>query len=201
VLRVPLIIRIPSISPKRVASVVRLTDVMPTVLDLLGAPAPTMDGMSLRDLLTGSRRDLDLEAYSESEYPRRLGWSALRALRAGRFKLIDAPRPELYDLDRDPFEQRNVYDERRATAAAMTSRLHALARPHSASGVESYRNAAVPSVGLSDELAALGYVGSRMLPALTASTDLPDPKDCIGLYGPPQTWKESTAAPTSVRCQ
>jgi choline-sulfatase len=190
VLRVPLIIRMPSISPKRVASVVRLTDVMPTVLDLLGAPAPTMDGMSLRDLLTGSRGDLDLEAYSESEYPRRLGWSALRALRAGRFKLIDAPRPELYDLDRDPFEQRNVYDERRATAAAMTSRLHALARPHSAAGLESSRRPAVAPDGLDEQLAALGYVGPQTPPVLPASKDLPDPKDCIGLYGPPQGWKE-----------
>jgi len=197
VLRVPLIIRMPSISPKRVASVVRLTDVIPTVLDLLGAPAPTMDGMSLRDLLTGSRRDLDLEAYSESEYPRRLGWSVLRALRAGRFKLIDAPRPELYDLDRDPFEQRNVYDERRATAAAMTSRLHALARPHSATGLESSRRPAVAPAGLAEQLAALGYVGPRTSPALPTSKDLPDPKDCIGLDGPRQAGKESTAAQTS----
>jgi choline-sulfatase len=202
VLRVPLIIRIPSISPKRVASVVRLTDVMPTVLDLLGASAPMMDGISLRDLLTGRHRDLNLEAYSESEYPRRLGWSALRALRDGRFKLIDAPRPELYDLHRDPFEQRNVYDERRATAAAMTRRLHALARPHFTTGLESSRRPAVAvDPGLAEQLAALGYAGPRTPPAVPAVQDLPDPKDCIGLYGPPQAWKESTAATTSGRCQ
>ena len=30
------------------------------------------------------------------------GWSDLRALRSGRYKVIDAPRPELYDIDRDP---------------------------------------------------------------------------------------------------
>ena len=106
VLRVPLIIRTPAVSPRafdkaqarRIGGVVRLTDVMPTVLDLLGIPAPRMDGVSLLDLLTGRRSTLDLEAYAESEYPRRLGWSPLRALRDGRFKLIDAPRPELYDL-------------------------------------------------------------------------------------------------------
>jgi arylsulfatase A-like enzyme len=61
----------------------------------------------------------------------------LRALRDGRFKLIDAPRPELYDLDRDPFEERNLYDERPATAAAMTRRLQVLARSPSATGRES----------------------------------------------------------------
>jgi choline-sulfatase len=180
---------------------VRLTDVMPTVLDLLGAPAPMMDGISLRDLLTGRQRDLDLEAYSESEYPRRLGWSALRALRDGRFKLIDAPRPELYDLDRDPFEQRNVYEERRATAAAMTRRLHTLARPHFTTGLESPRRPAVAPAGLAEQLAALGYVGPRTPPAVPAVQDLPDPKDCIGLYGAPQAWRESTAPTSSDRGQ
>ena len=38
VLRVPLIIRGPGISPRRLADVVRLVDVMPTALDLLGVP-------------------------------------------------------------------------------------------------------------------------------------------------------------------
>jgi arylsulfatase A-like enzyme len=42
----------------------------------------------------------------------RLGWSPLAALREGRFKIIDAPRPELYDLDADPFELRNLIRSR-----------------------------------------------------------------------------------------
>jgi choline-sulfatase len=178
VLRVPLIIRAPAVSPRRVGAVVRLVDVMPTVLDLLGIPAPRADGVSLVELLTGERSTLDLEAYSESEYPRRLGWSPLRALRDGRFKLIDAPRPELYDLDRDPFEERNLYDERPATAAAMTRRLQVLARSPSATGRES------PTALLSNliaELAALGYVGSPAPRTFNVSEPLPDPKDCIGL--------------------
>ena len=33
-------------------------------------------------------------------------------LRDERFKLIDAPRPELYDLDVDPFEAHNLAIER-----------------------------------------------------------------------------------------
>ena len=41
------------------------------------------------------------------------GWSPLRSLRSGRFKFIEAPRRELYDLERDPFEQQNLYQERR----------------------------------------------------------------------------------------
>jgi hypothetical protein len=67
--------------------------------------------------------DLNLEAYAESQYPLRLGWSPLAALREGRFKVIDAPRPELYDLASDPFEERNLYDERRPLGDAMRRRL------------------------------------------------------------------------------
>ena len=98
VLRVPLLIRAPALRPGRIREVVRLTDVMPTILDLLAVPAPTMDGVSLAPRMRGHAGDLDLEAYAESIYPERLGWSSLRALRVGRFKLIDAPRPELYNL-------------------------------------------------------------------------------------------------------
>ena len=201
VLRVPLIIRTPAVSPRRIGGVVRLTDVMPTVLDLLGIPAPRMDGVSLVDLLTGRRSTLDLEAYSESEYPRRLGWSPLRALRDGRFKLIDAPRPELYDLDRDPFEERNVYAERQTTAAAMIQRLQVLARSHSPTGSLSPEKPAVLPSQLTEDLAALGYVGSRPLRAHATSESLPDPKDCIGLYNANQDRDGSIAVRTAPRCK
>lgn len=101
-LRVPLLIRAPydRLAHRRVPAVVRSEDVLPTVLDLLGQPVPPESkGTSLVPLMTGASADLNLDAYSESYYARyHYGWSELRALRAGRFKLIAAPRPELYDL-------------------------------------------------------------------------------------------------------
>ncbi len=39
----------------------------------------------------------------------RWGWAPLRALRADNTKLIEAPRPELYDLQADPKELKNLY--------------------------------------------------------------------------------------------
>jgi Sulfatase len=59
VLRVPLIIRAPGFARARIGSVVRLVDVMPTALDLLGVAAPAVQGVSLRTLMTGERADLD----------------------------------------------------------------------------------------------------------------------------------------------
>jgi choline-sulfatase len=177
VMRVPLIIRAPGIAPRRVGSVVRLTDVMPTVLTLLSIPSPATDGVSLADLLSARRTDLDLEAYSESLYPMRLGWSPLHALRAGRYKIIDAPRPELYDLDRDPFEERNVYGERPDVAAAMTRRVRDLAR-----GETGTRELADVPAELQARLAALGYVSANPRRQTASTESAPDPKDCIGLY-------------------
>jgi arylsulfatase A-like enzyme len=178
VVRVPLIVRAPGLQPFRVGEVVRLTDVMPTILDLLRVPSPPVDGVSLVDLMAGRRSDLNLEAYSESLYPERLGWSALRALRSGQFKLIDAPRPELYDLQQDPFEEKNIYDTR--LAATIAARLAAVATGHGAAGTADRRANAAPE--LQARLGALGYVSSAVKRDPSAPTSLPDPKDCIGHY-------------------
>ena len=39
-----------------------------------------------------------------------LGWSPLRAVRTARWKYVEAPRAELYDLHSDPSETRNLID-------------------------------------------------------------------------------------------
>ena len=51
----------------------------------------------------------EVYAYGESMAPDlQFGWSALHALRSPRYKFIDAPRPELYDLAADPGETTNI---------------------------------------------------------------------------------------------
>ena len=181
VLRVPLMIRVPGGPTGRVPEVVRLTDVMPTVLELAGVTVPPVDGVSLVDLMTGRRRGLELEGYSESLYPRRFGWSALYALRDNRYKFIDAPKPELYDLVRDPFEERNIIEERPGVAAAMKRRLASLTAKGST-------DVAAESVEASAEtrerLAALGYVAAARVGVPSTGT-LPDPKDCLPRTGSP----------------
>lgn len=177
VLRVPLLIRSPGMKPARVGAVVRLTDIMPTVLDLLGMPVVNRDGVSLRGLMDGTERNSELEAYSESMYPERLGWSPLHALRLEQFKLIDAPRPELYDLDRDPFERQNIYDDRRKVADAMTSRIRTILE-----GSRAGNTLSTVSPEVQAQLAALGYVASAVPSKPSDGTGRPDPKDCIGAY-------------------
>jgi arylsulfatase A-like enzyme len=184
VIRVPFIIRTPfaGLRARIVDDVTRSVDVMPTLLDLIGVTAPeSIDGQSLIPLMTGKVRSLDLEAYSESLYPRlRFGWSDLRALRTGRFKVIAAPRPELYDLDRDPFEEHNVFDTEQALGERMIERLREMERAAS----ESAPVRAEIDAETAAKLASLGYVSRPGVSAPTDLSELPDPKDQIGTMNP-----------------
>ena len=180
VIRVPFIVRAPSVRPNRIGEVVRLTDVMPTVLDLLHVPAPPTDGVSLVDLMRGRAHNLGLEAYSESMYPERFGWSSLRAIRDGQYKFIAAPRPELYDLYDDPFEERNIYETRRATAQKLTNRIDLLkASQVTTASTSSMGAKPVTDTAMQASLEALGYLASAPPPATLKGQLLPDPKDCM----------------------
>ncbi len=184
VTHVPLVVRAPftQTGHRRVADPVRSVDVMPTVLDLLGAPPPSgISGVSLVPLMTGAKRELGLDAYSEAMYPlHHYGWSDLRALRSGRYKVIDAPRPELYDVDRDPEETTNLFAERQALGDRMIAQLRTL------EGGFSKTVAALPAADVDPEarerLAALGYVGTFVASASDPRTGRADPKDKIGLF-------------------
>jgi tetratricopeptide (TPR) repeat protein len=180
-MRVPFIVRAPfsSTRGRRVAGVVRTEDLMPTVLDLAGLQPPDgIQGRSLAPLMAGAA-PLELDAYSESLYARNhYGWSELKALRSGRFKYIEATRPELYDIERDPGEQQNLYDERRSLAERMAQELARLA-------VEDPGGAGGPSSvdpETRERLAALGYIGSFTHAPRKAGEKLPDPKDKIDIF-------------------
>ena len=184
VTHVPFMIRAPyeRMLGRKVADPVRSVDVMPTVLDLLGVPTPReVTGASLVPLMTGAAVELALDGYSESMYPlHHYGWSDLRALRAGRYKVIDAPRPELYDIDEDPNEAANLYEQRRALGDSLLAQLRKREQ-----GFEK-TDAPLPAGDVDPEararLAALGYVGSFVASASDSRTGRADPKDKIGVF-------------------
>ena len=64
-IRIPLVIAGPGVPARQVDEVVRIVDVMPTILDAVGVAAPpAVQGASLRPL--GDGRRLDLLAVAES---------------------------------------------------------------------------------------------------------------------------------------
>ena len=160
-LHVPLIMAGPGVAAgKRVRERVGTVDIVPTVLELLGAPARAdVQGRSLvRVWERGDGVDERQGYYSETLSPRiSHGLGELRAWFEGPFKYIHGPRSELYDVRADPAELRNLIDEDPKTAATLRDRLgrfiERTARP---SG-----EAAAPADPENlERLAALGYVSN-----------------------------------------
>lgn len=104
--------------------VVGLTDIRPTVEDLLGVTGSgPVDGESL--LRPGA--DDGRAIYVETEMPLSLaGWSPLRGLRTHSHKYVLAPQRELYDLREDPAESHNIYAAGDPVAGSLESRLSEL---------------------------------------------------------------------------
>ena len=177
---VPLLLKLPEEKEagKVVGGQVQTIDVMPTVLDLLDvAAAPRLDGTSLRHVIFGS--EPPRTALGETDYPLRFGWAPLRSIRLEGIKFIEAPRPELYDLQSDPGETRNRYVPWDATAQKLRKMLSEL-RAKLPSGGE--RPAGAVAVGTVAELRALGYLDAsdeRSSTDVPEPSLLPDPKDKI----------------------
>ncbi len=189
-LHVPLIVRGPGILPRRIGAVTRLVDLMPTVLELFGVAIPEIDGVSLTSFFSRADVDDNLEVYAESLYSQRFGWSGLRSLRADRYKVIEAPRPELYDLHTDPFEERNVFEQKPQVGAAMLERLRAIGGPRGQT--LSHR----PGIdrATAERVGSLGYVGGGSQPARVVSSNNEDPKDHIATFNQMMTLQVQNAA-------
>ncbi|MEM7356961.1 MAG: sulfatase-like hydrolase/transferase, partial [Acidobacteriota bacterium] len=180
-LRVPLIARGPGIVPgSRLEAVAGLVDLYPTLLDLAGVAVPqevALSGRSLASAWRGGEILSEVPVYAETLVPQlKFGWSDLRVLRDGRFKFIQAPRPELYDVVSDPGELDNLVQRERGRAGQMRDALAALLASQQPLATSSAASPDETSPDLLEQLGALGYVGS-----VTASTATPgaDPKDKI----------------------
>jgi tetratricopeptide (TPR) repeat protein len=113
--------------------------------------------------------------YSETEYPRVLGWSPLQALTDGRWMTIRAgASTEVYDLQSDPLEQHDVAAAQASIAAAMSVRAQTLHGTAAASSVRTISSDA------QERLRSLGYVASSAQPA--AGSDAPNPAARIATW-------------------
>jgi arylsulfatase A-like enzyme/Tfp pilus assembly protein PilF len=203
-MHVPLIIRLPESAAARViADPVSLVDLMPTVLGAVGLEVPSqVQGRSLlpqirdardRDDLHGNDLHRDDQAgrdrvlYGETYLPRlHFNWSELRASENTKYHFIDAPRPELYDLAKDPGEVHNLFTEKKAVAEEMRAKLTGMIRDYSAGKELAEKTGLDPAV--MERLKALGYAGfsggsdpTSNDPTIS-SRNLPDPKDRVATY-------------------
>lgn len=175
-LRVPLLLAGPGVPRVDVPDPVRLVDVTPTILELLGLEP--RHGASLRPLLRG--KHLKLPVLAETFYPRHhYGWSELFALRDDRFKLVRAPRPELFDVSRDAGEREDLAADARERVASLDGALAALLSRH---GGDEAKAPAALDAETEERLRALGYLGAGSASHADDGRPRADPKDKIHLY-------------------
>jgi choline-sulfatase len=170
-LKVPLIVRRPGpIEPGKDDRYVRHIDIVPTILEQAGLTAP--EGLPGRSLLDRSfSGDTYFEALSASL---NRGWAPLVGLIHDGRKYIDLPLPELYQLESDPAEKKNLYSEDRRTVHALR-KLLAEAAP-SAASVER------GNVGAEEQakLLSLGYLAGTAASKKTYTAE-DDPKNLIDI--------------------
>ncbi len=136
-IRIPLIIRYPSVIPKGkiIDTQVSQIDVMPTILDILEVPMPDkIDGHSLLPLIKGERINFKEETYATTPPA---GWQALKGdkrriwcIRTPEWKFIYYSDPEnkresyeLYNLEDDPQEKVNIIESQSEIAKELKKKL------------------------------------------------------------------------------
>jgi arylsulfatase A-like enzyme/Flp pilus assembly protein TadD len=112
-IKVPLIIKAPG-GPQGKSiddNVVGLIDIVPTICSFAGVSIPSpadVQGEDLSCFFTTSNLDKRRYIYCESLYPQRYGGNSLLGVVTNQWKYIQTTRPELYDLDKDSDETKNL---------------------------------------------------------------------------------------------
>lgn len=175
-LKVPLILKFPGgrFKDLRLEPIVRLVDIMPTIMEELGIPRddPAIDGKSLFPILRGKERE-------DRTFLADIGDDILKShagrkitMNSGQSKIILnkpftpedlaffttpprlVPAVELFDLAEDPGEQKNVVGERSSLARELNNRIvdiYKKAGPRKAAKV-------ALDEALKERLRALGYI-------------------------------------------
>ncbi len=175
-MRVPLILYAGKRLPARkvVGGRVRLVDLLPTILDMLKIPIPDkVQGESLLPYV-GKKRPKQLPNYMETYFPQEnYGWSRLVGLIDGPWKYIEAPREELYNLDKDPSESTNLATTETRVIANLRAELKKYLKIYASPFSAEKRKITAEE---REKLRTLGYVSfTEELPV----NNLPDPKDRI----------------------
>ena len=165
----------PSHHGMTIDSPVRHVDILPTLLDAVGAAVPrNLSGESLRDVIAsggGPDRPSYFEAMTAAVTR---GWAPLRGVLVSREKYIDLPIAELYELDRDPEETTNSVTVRTERAQVLLNTLKGF-------------NVAPPgrpreeTPDTIERLRSLGYIGGGTAAVREKYTDDDDPKRLIEL--------------------
>jgi choline-sulfatase len=192
-IQVPLVWRLPGVFPANTIypGPVRHIDIVPTVLGVLGLPGGDgTQGTNLLAALQGRTPPPDLVQYSEARLAEEgFGMAPLFGVRHDGRKFIAAPRPELYDLRRDPRELTNLYPADPAVVRPLEETLEAV----TADSAQRALTAQTRTIDRETEemLRALGYLAP---PEERAAMGGRDPKDGMVLYNKLQAARQLVQA-------
>ena len=155
----------------RVKPQARAIDLLPTVLDLMGGKPPqSVQGTSLVPTFQG--KEAAAWSYEETLYPKiNMGWAELRGIRTNHWKYIRAPKPELYDLAKDPAETANVIASHPVEVQQLQANLKSIT-----SGTEKVETKLADPRTLA-QLKSLGYLGGSSGREHSLTGKGIDPKD------------------------
>ncbi len=179
-MRVPLLIHHPRIPPGRCSQTSSLVDLLPTLLELFDLPKEEpLQGQSLVPWLLdqGAReRPSPRIVCFETRLPwHEFGWAWLDGACDGRFKWVDRPSPEVFDLDLDPGESRAILEAQHALVDSLAGAVRQLQ-------MKSASFAPAAGAGECSALTNLGYVAARRT-APENKEDLAEPEDRLALVG------------------
>lgn len=206
-LKVPLMFWAEELAPARLNEPARHIDILPTMLEAAGVDAAVLPGMVGRSLWrapaaseAGPASTSDRATYFESLGPNlHRGWAPLRGViararpaaadgRSGQLhKYISLPEPELYDLDGDPAEAKNLHGDESGLIAHLAALLPEESEwPPVAGAVSEEDRRTLESLGY------LGSSGGAALPDTYGPED--DPKRLVDLDRAIQAYSEAFQA-------
>jgi arylsulfatase A-like enzyme len=201
--RVPIVMALPGVfdGGRAVRDRVRTIDIAPTILELEGSEADVrMSGRSFLSLVRGQKEAEPRIVVSEGRQSRAILWKSWRLIvhdtPAHPPAQSDGGRPllledELFDLDDDPGERRNVARLHPDVVGEMRSRLvAALANAPAADAAEVPRTTALPAVhlrfagaGRSHDVTGSLTVGDEKHPASMAIEPVGVTRDALRILG------------------
>lgn len=178
IVRVPLILAGPGVAGGQVVTEpVGLIDIVPTVLDLVGAPPdPDLPGRAIPT--TDPDRSFVSTSYISSLG---FGWSPLWSLSGKGERFILGPEREYYRTDIDPEETENLWAQTPSRANELEHQLRQRGA-HYLSGAHAIETSVLDSNSI-DQLAALGYVEASADSANIALDDFSgaNPREMYGV--------------------
>lgn len=156
----------------------REIDLLPTILDLLGgSTSSTVQGTSMVPAFYGKAVP-STYSYEETLVPKiDMGWSELRGIHTVHWMYVRAPRPELYNLDRDPDELNNIIDAYPKEYRELDAQLKKLSHLGSSDTEKlTFKNMDQATM---KQLESLGYVSNFSARNIELNGKGDDPKDHI----------------------